>query len=98
MGRGAQCILAGRDDVVRVFVYAPAEERLERLRARLGDEAAAWAELAEVDRTRNAYVRRYHGCDRADRSCYDLMISSHGGLDRAIRLILAAVERGGAGA
>ncbi len=98
VGRGAPCILADRDDVLKVFVYAPAEERLERLRARLGDDAAARAELAEVDRARTAYVRRYHGCDRTDRLCYDLMINSHGGVDRAVRLILCTAEKGGVAA
>jgi cytidylate kinase len=98
VGRGAQCILAGREDVLRVFIYAPAEDRSRRLRSRLPDEAAAAAELAEVDRARNVYVRRYHGCERADRQCYELMINSHLGIDRAVHLILRAADKEGGAA
>ena len=33
VGRGGQCLLRGRPDVFHVFVYAPREERVRRLRA-----------------------------------------------------------------
>lgn len=90
LGRGAQFVLAGRDDVLRVFVHAPLAERLRRLRAGAVSETAAADELERVDRGRAAYVRHYFGRDRTDPSCYDLMVDSHLGLDVVARTILCA--------
>jgi cytidylate kinase len=95
LGRGAACILGLRQDALHVFIYAPLEDRLARLRARGQDEAEAAKLLHDVDRARAAFVRHYYGCDRTDRALYDLMVSSRVGEDRAVRAILAAVGRGG---
>ena len=54
VGRGGQCLLRGRPDVFHVFVYAPREERLRRLRARLGPGADVELALEETDRERTA--------------------------------------------
>ena len=35
VGRGAQCVLQDREDVLHVLIYAPWAERVERVRARL---------------------------------------------------------------
>ena len=35
VGRGAQCVLQDRDDVLHVFIYAPWPERVRRVRPRL---------------------------------------------------------------
>ena len=95
LGRGAACVLGLREDALHVFIYAPIEDRLARLRARDADEAEAAKLLHEMDRARAAYVKRYYGCDRTDRALYDLMVSSRVGEDRAVRAILAAVGRTG---
>ena len=90
VGRGAQCALAGRDDVLRVFVYAPLEARRARLASRRPPEVDPLDEIAKVDRMRAAYVRHYYGRAWDDRGCYELMIDSGGGLERAARVTLAA--------
>jgi cytidylate kinase len=94
LGRGAQCALAGREDTLRVFIYAPEADRLERLRARYPDEASTAAALVELDRARNAYVRRYFGCERSDRACFELMINSRIGIEAAVDLIARAAGLG----
>jgi cytidylate kinase len=90
VGRGAQCALEGRDDVLRVFVYAPVGVRMRRLAARLPAGADVGREIAEVDRSRRAYVRRVYDRVWDDRACYDLMIDARRGIDQVVRTILAA--------
>lgn len=88
VGRGAPCTLSGRSDVLRVFVYAPLAERIRRLGQRGAADASAEAE--RIDRARAAYLRRYCGCAFGDRGCFDLMLDSSLGIDRAVATILAA--------
>lgn len=90
LGRGAQCALHDAPGVFRVFVYAPVPSRLARLAARLPEGADAAAELAEVDRARAAYVRHYYGYEWANRDCFDVLVNSKMGVDRAVATILGA--------
>ncbi len=90
VGRGAQCILAGRPDVLHVFVYADEDERLKRLAARYPTIEEARLAMDQMDRTRAEYVRRYHGCDWRSRYLYDVMINTRVGVDMAAELVLRA--------
>jgi hypothetical protein len=92
VGRGAQCVLEGRDDVLRVFVHAPVDVRMRRLSARLPAGADAAREIAEVDRARRAYVRRVYDRVWDDRACYDLMIDARRGVAAAAGIILSAAR------
>jgi cytidylate kinase len=94
VGRGGQCLLRGRTDVFHVFVYAPREERLRRLRARLGPGADVELALDETDRERSAYIRRHFGEDWLDRRLYHLMVNRAIGEEAAIATILTALETG----
>jgi cytidylate kinase len=91
VGRGAQCILAGRPGVLHVFVYAPRSERARRLRERLGPAADVEAAIDATDRERAAYLRRHFGRDWIDRELYHLMVNSAPGEDAAVTAILGAV-------
>ena len=90
VGRGAQCVLHERDDAFHVFVYGSRRERLKRIQPRFSNPADCEAALDEFDRTRAAYVRRYHKCDWAHRRLYHLMINSDVGIDRTVATILDA--------
>ena len=94
VGRGGQCLLRGRPDVFHVFVYAPREERLRRLRARLGSGADVEFVLEETDRERTAYIRRHFGEHRLDPHLYHLMVNAGLGEESAVSAILAAFETG----
>lgn len=96
VGRGAQCLLRGRAGVFHVFVYAPLEDRLRRLRARLGPQAEVESLIDEVDRERAAYVRLHFGCDWLDRHLYHLMVNAGRGDAAAVAVIRAALETGAA--
>jgi cytidylate kinase len=97
VGRGGQCLLRGRGDVFHVFVYAPREERVRRLRARFGPGADIELALEETDRERSAYIRRHFGADWLDRRLYHLMVNAALGEEAAVSAILAALETGAPG-
>lgn len=90
VGRGGQCILQEREDAFHVFVYAPIQEKVQRLRDRglTGENLEAVAE--ETDRRRAAYIRRHFGQDWTNLHLYDLMLCSRLGLEPAASTILCA--------
>jgi cytidylate kinase len=92
VGRGGQCVLAGQPDAFHVFVYAPVEERVRRLRRRLGPEAEVNALIEQADRERAAYVRRHFASDWRDARHYHLMVNAALGEEAAVAAILAALE------
>ena len=97
VGRGGQCLLRGRPDAFHVFVYAPREERMRRLRARLGPGADLELALEEIDRERGAYTRRHFGEDRWNPHLYHLMVNAALGEEAAVSAILVALETGAPG-
>ncbi len=95
VGRGAQCVLKGKEDVFHVFVHAPCADRERRMRARVGPDQDVAQLLREMDEQRVDYVRRHYGENRLDPHLYDLMINSHGRPEAAARTILFAMEAAG---
>lgn len=94
VGRGSQCVLRGRPDVFHVFVHGPRQERLARLRARLGPGRDVEAALEQTDRERTAYVRRNFGESWLDPRLYHLMLDSSLGEDTVVATILAGLGAG----
>jgi cytidylate kinase len=97
VGRGSAYYLQGVAGTFHVFIYAPLEEKVRRLRQTGKSESEAM-ELAEsVDRDRAAFVKKYFGVDwPAARSMFHLMVNSAMGDDAAVETILntiALVER-----
>jgi cytidylate kinase len=91
VGRGAQCLLRGRKDAFHVFVYAPREERVRRLRRRLGEQADVDALIDDMDRERAAYVRLHFGCNWLDARLYHLMVNAALGEGAAVAAVAAAL-------
>ncbi|MBV9737937.1 MAG: cytidylate kinase-like family protein, partial [Candidatus Eremiobacteraeota bacterium] len=57
VGRAAHAILGRRDDVLRVFMYAPREWRITRVSESLHvPQTEAQTEVDRIDRARRAYV------------------------------------------
>jgi len=91
VGRGSPFYLHGRADVFHVFIYAPFEEKVRRLRENGKSEAEA-TELAEtVDRDRAAYIKQYFDLEWPARYLFHLMINSTLGEDRVVQTILDSV-------
>jgi cytidylate kinase len=93
VGRGAQCILQEKPDAFHVFVYAPYDERVSRLRERLGPGVNIEERIRDVDGERARYLRQTFHEDWANPHLYDLMISSHEDEETTADVILAAMER-----
>lgn len=90
VGRGGQCILRDRPNVFHVSLYAPLQDKIERMRHRVPDEAEIAEIAAETDRQRGIFIRRYFDVDWQDRHLYDLMINTHVGLPTVAETILRA--------
>jgi hypothetical protein len=93
VGRGAQCLLAKRSDVLNLLAYAPSEERVRRLRTRHPDCSDFMGLMNRVDSQRAAYVRQHYHRDWLDKSLYDLCINTRIGLELATQLVVTAVSR-----
>src|ERR1700683_1373915 len=91
VGRGSPYILRNRPDAFHIFVFAPPEEKIRRIRT-LGKSEAEARELVEtVDKERMQFIKRYFGADWPCRQLYNLMINSEPGDDYVIDIILHGV-------
>src|SRR6202158_6140980 len=59
VGRGSQHFLRTRPDTLRVFLYAPREDKVRRLLARGKTEEEAQHLVDTVDRERADFIRKY---------------------------------------
>lgn len=94
LGRAAGLVLAGRAGVCKVFLHAPLDWRVARVRESLGcSQRQAEAETRRVDRARAAYVRDRYAVDWLDLTRYDLAVdSSVAGVDVTAATIVAFVR------
>jgi cytidylate kinase len=92
VGRGSAYYLHDRTDAFHVFVYAPFEEKVRRLRARGKTESAA-IELAEtVDRDRAEYIKKYFDVEWPARHYFHLMVNTRLGDEAVVEAILHSVS------
>ena len=92
VGRGSAYYLHDRPDALHVFVYAPFEEKVSRLRAKGMTEAKAIELVETVDRDRSEYIKKYFGVDWPARHYFHLMINTAMGDEMAVETILHSVS------
>ncbi len=92
VGRGAPFLLRHRPDTFHVFVYAPLEEKVRRLREAGKSEDQALEEIENIDRQRVIFVRRYFRMEWPTRELYHLMLNSKLGDDMVIETILDEIH------
>ena len=92
IGRGGQCILQDREDVLHVFIHAPWRERVERVRKRVAAGVDVEGTIREIDRQRATFISRYFQQDWKDPHLYDLLISSTLGEERVCSTIVQAMR------
>jgi cytidylate kinase len=96
VGRGAPYFLRNRSDAFHVFIYAPEDEKLRRLKSIGQSEKEALRLIEEIDRERASFIKHYFGKEWPLRSLYTLMINSKYGDEYVVETILqqvAALER-----
>jgi cytidylate kinase len=91
VGRGSAYYLQNRSDAYHVFVYAPFDERVRRLRAGGKSEREAAHLVETVDRDRAAFIKQYFGVEWPDRHRFHLMINSKIGEGAVVETILDSI-------
>jgi CMP/dCMP kinase len=94
VGRGAQCVLQDRKDVLHIFVYGPWRERIARVRKRVPAAGDVEQVIRSTDKQRAEYIRFHFGCNWNDPHLYHLLISSELGDERAAEIIIQAIQGG----
>lgn len=90
-GRCADYVLRDRKDCLNVFIYAPMEEKLARMREVYGESENAKASyLEKFDKRRSAYYNFFTDRHWGDYHNYHLTIDSTLGIDETANLIAKA--------
>lgn len=88
VGRGSQHFLRARSDTLRIFLYAPREDKVRRLLARGKSEKEAEQLVDTVDRERVDFIQRYFHVEWPDRAVYHTMINTAIGDQAVVQTIL----------
>jgi len=88
VGRGSQHFLRNRPDTLRVFLYAPREDKVRRLLTR-GKSAKEAEQLVDtVDRERVDFIQKYFRVEWPDRAVYHTLINTAIGDAAVVHIIL----------
>ena len=88
VGRAADYVLKDREDLVRIFIYAPEEFKIGRIMEIYGDSRKdAVKNIKRSDEARAMYYEKISGLRWGDRHNYDLVVNSSMGLEQSAELI-----------
>jgi cytidylate kinase len=92
VGRGSQHFLRDRADTLRVFLYAPRENKVRRLLARGKTEQEAEQLVDSVDQERSDFIQKYFHVEWPNRAIYHTLINTAIGDDLVVRMIVEFME------
>jgi cytidylate kinase len=92
VGRGAPYHLAGRDDTFHVFLYAPRDFKIKRVRQYCTSDDHAEQVIDTADADRAAFIRQHFHIEWPERHVYHLMVNTSVGEDAAVDTILQAAR------
>jgi len=92
VGRGSQQFLKNRQDTLRVFLYAPREDKVRRLLSRGKTEKEAEELVDSVDHERADFIQKYFNVDWPDRPIYHTMLNTAIGDECVANMILSLVQ------
>src|ERR1700723_2847469 len=92
VGRGSQHFLRNRQDTLRVFLYAPRENKVRRLLARGKSEKEAEQLVDTIDRERQDFIQKYFHVEWPDRTIYHSMINTAIGDEGVMHMILEVMK------
>ena len=76
VGRGSQQFLKSRPDTLRIFLYAPREDKVRRIVARGKSEKDAEQLVDTVDQERADFIQKYFNVRWPDRPVYHALINT----------------------
>jgi cytidylate kinase len=88
VGRGSQLFLRNRQDTLRVFLYAPREDKVRRLVSRGKSEREAQDLVDTVDLERANFIEKYFKVEWPSRSVYHTMINTSLGDESVVQTIV----------
>lgn len=93
VGRAADYVLRGYDNVIRIFIYAPEEYRIDKVMEVYGDtKAEAVKNICRSDEARAAYYRNISNLRWGDVHNYDLLIDSSIGVEQCAAAICSFLD------
>ena len=92
VGRGSQQFLKNRTDTLRIFLYAPREDKVRRLLARGKSEQEAEELVDTVDKERADYIQKYFHVEWPARVIYHTMLNTAIGDECTANMILSLVQ------
>lgn len=92
VGRGSTYVLRDRPDAFHVFIYAPWDEKIRRVRALGKSEEEAIELVSAIDTERSTFIRKYFGKEWPNRALYNLMVNSKVGDEIVVETILSAIS------
>jgi cytidylate kinase len=92
VGRGSQQFLKTRPDTLRAFLYAPRENKVQRLMKRGKSEKEAEELVDTVDRERADFIQKYFNVEWPDRAIYHTMMNTAIGDECVTNMILSLVQ------
>lgn len=88
VGRGSQYFLEDRTDTLRVFLYAPRQDKVRRVIARGKTEREAEERVDSVDQERIDFIQRYFHVEWPTRQLYHIMLNTSIGEETVVQAIL----------
>ncbi len=92
VGRGSQQFLKNRPGTLRVFLYAPREDKVRRLLTRGKSEKEAEELVDSVDHERADFIQKYFKAEWPDRAVYHTMMNTTIGDECVANMILGLVQ------
>ena len=92
VGRGSQQFLKTRPDTLRIFLYAPREDKVRRLIHRGKSEKEAEELVDSVDQERADFIQKYFNVDWPDRPIYHALLNTVIGDECTANMILSLVK------
>lgn len=93
VGRCADYILRGKENVINVFIHAPLESRVDRVRDGYGEKADNYkAYVMKKDKSRVAYYNYFADDAWGKAQTYDISINSDIGIEKSVDIIVDYVK------
>lgn len=92
VGRGSQHFLENDRETLRVFLYAPRDDKVRRVVSRGKSEGEAEELVDTVDRERIDFIQRYFHVEWPTRSLYHVMVNTSIGEENVVQTILNVMK------